>query len=272
MFKIEEFYDSLILQGYEKITINGYKKVLNKFLNENQNPNKEQAEYYLVEMRKRDYSYSHTKNSITIIKKYMEFIGRQIEIEQPRRPQELPTKEILTEGEVARILAETKNSREKAMLGILVYCGVRNKELCSIKVRNVDFENNIIKVLGGKFKKDRIVPMSRDCYRIILDYLKDYQREEKDYLFTTLVRNEQYNGWALRKTVKKVAIRAKIKKRVYPHLFRHTLITHLLEKGMNVIAVQQIAGHKNLETTMWYSHFSPQKVQSEFMYHIPSYL
>src|SRR4030067_899754 len=100
MSKIDEFYDSLILKGFEKITIEGYKKTLNKLLKENQNPTKEQAERYLIEMR--------------------------------------------------------------------------NKELCGLKVKNVDFENNIIKVLGGKFKKDRIVPLSKECFRIILDYLKDY--------------------------------------------------------------------------------------------------
>lgn len=272
MSKEEEFYDSLILKGFENITIEGYKRVLTKFLKENQNPNKKDAEQYLLEMRKKDYSYSHIKNSIIIIKRYMEFIGIKIEIEQPRRPSELPTKEILTEGEIARILAETNNNREKAMIGILVYCGIRNKELCNLKVKNVDFENNIIKVLGGKFKKDRIVPLSKECFRIILDYLKDYQQEEKDYLFTTLVRNEQYNGWALRKMVKKVAVRAKIKKRVYPHLFRHTLITHLLERGANVIAVQQLAGHANISTTMQYTHFSPKKIIQEYQYFVPSYI
>ena len=272
MFKEEQFYDSLILRGFEKITINGYKKTLNKFLKENENPTKEQAEKYLIEMRKRDYSYSHIKNSITIIKRYMDFISRPIDIELPRRPLELPIKEILTEGEVARILAETKNNRERAMLAILVYCGIRNKELCNLKVKNVDFENNIIKVLGGKFKKDRIIPLSKECLRIILDYLKNYEREEKDYLFTTLVENKQYNGGALRKMVKKVAIRAKIKKRVYPHLFRHTLITHLLERGANVIAVQQLAGHSNIETTMLYTHFSPKKIIQEYQYFVPSYI
>src|SRR3990167_980664 len=254
---LDEFYDSLILKGFEQITIEGYKRTLNKFLRENQNPTKEQAEQYLLKMRKKDYSYSHIKNSITIIKRYMEFIGRPIEIEQPRRPLELPAKEILTEGEIARILVETKNSREKAMTAILAYCGLRNKELCDLKVKNVDFENNIIKILGGKFKKDRIVPLSKECFRAILDYLKDYKRDEKDYLFTTLVRNNQYNGWALRKIIKKVAKKAKIKKRVYPHLFRHSLITHLLERGANVIAVQQLAGHANLKTTMLYTHGRP---------------
>ena len=274
MSKSEKFYDYLILEGYGEITIQNYRQTITKFLKDldTQKPTQKQAENYLIEIRKKEYSYSHIKNNITNISRFMKFIGRPIKVEMPRKPQTLPTKDILTEGEIARMMAETKNSREKAMLGILVFNGLRNKEVCSLKVKDIDFENNIIKVISGKFSKDRIVPISKEEYKILLGYLRDYLREENDYLFTTLIRNNQYTGGDLRKRIKVITKRAKIKKRVYPHLMRHSLITHLLEKGMNVIAVQQIAGHTNLKTTMWYSHFSPQKVQQEFMYFIPSYL
>ena len=274
MSKSEKFYDYLILEGYGEITIQNYRQTITKFLKDldTQKPTQKQAENYLIEIRKKEYSYSHIKNNITNISRFMKFIGRPIKVEMPRKPQTLPTKDILTEGEIARMMAETKNSREKAMLGILVFNGLRNKEVCSLKVKDIDFENNIIKVISGKFSKDRIVPISKEEYKILLGYLRDYLREENDYLFTTLIRNNQYTGGDLRKRIKVITKRAKIKKRVYPHLMRHSLITHLLEKGMNVIAVQQIAGHANLKTTMWYSHYSPQKVQQEFMYFIPSYL
>lgn len=223
-------------------------------------------------MIKKDYSYSHIKNSITIIKNYMVFIDHPIKVEYPRRPQTLPTKDILTEGEVARMIAETKDTREKAMLSVLVFGGLRNKEVCSLKVKDVNFENSIIKIFGGKFQKDRIIPMTKDIYKILLEYLNDYPRDENNCLFTTLIKNNQYAGGDLRKRVKVIAKRAKIKKRVYPHLLRHSLITHLLEKGMNIIAVQQLAGHSNIKTTMQYTHFSPKKIQQEYMYFVPSYL
>ena len=120
MSKPEKFYDSLILKGYEQITINGYKQTLNKFFKDiqTQKPNKKQAEQYLIAMRKKEYSYSHIKNIITNIKSYMGFIGQPIEIEHPRKPQTLPSKDILTEGEIARILAETKNNRENSTFNL----------------------------------------------------------------------------------------------------------------------------------------------------------
>ena len=268
----ERFCDYLYQKGYEKITIKEYKGTLDKFIKDigKELPTRKEAEKYLIEMRKKDYSYSHNRNTTGIIRKYMEFIKRPIEIENPRRPTTMPTKEILTEGEVARMLAACKNIREKAMIGILVYCGLRNKEVCNLKVKDINLDDGFISVIGGKFKKDRIVPLSRDLFQILTNYLQEYPR--KGWLFTTLVRDNQYSGWDLRKRVKVIAKRAGLKKRVYPHLLRHSLITHLLEKGANVIAVQQLAGHANIKTTMIYSHFSPRKVRQEYIYYVPSYI
>lgn len=269
----ERFYDYLYQKGYEKITIKGYKRTLEKFIKDvgTEKPKKKVAEKYLIEMRKKDYSYSHNRNTTGIIRKYMEFIKKPIEIENPRRPTTLPSKDILTEGEIARMMAACKNVREKAIIGILAYGGLRNREVCNLKVKDVNLDEGYLKVIGGKFKKDRIIPLSKDLFQILVGYLKEYPRN-KQWLFTTLVRDNQYTGGDLRKRVKVVANRAGIKKRVYPHLLRHSLITHLLERGANVIAVQQLAGHANLKTTMIYTHFSPRKIRQEYIYYVPSYI
>lgn len=264
----------MVKNGYELITTNGYRGTLKRFLRDlgTDKPKRKQAESYLADMRKKDYSYSHIANSGVAITRYMEFIGRTVDWHRPRRPNTLPTREILTEGEIARILAITKNSREMAMISILAYCGLRNKELCSLKVKDVDTDNNLIKVIGGKFKKDRIVPMSKECCKTIIKYLRDYNREKSKRLFITLVRKNDYNGWALRKMVKVVAIRAGVKKRVFPHLFRHSFITHLIDRGANVVAVQQFAGHSDLKSTLIYTHLTPKRIQKEYEFFIPSYL
>ena len=145
---IEKFYDELFKRGFEKITIGNYRRVLSKFLKENgEKPSEEQAENYLLEIRKKDYSFSHLNNTATTIGRYMEFIGRPIQFIGPRKPQTI-IKEVLTEGEIARILAETKNSREKTMVAILTYTGLRNKELCNLKVNDVDLYANAIRFLG----------------------------------------------------------------------------------------------------------------------------
>ena len=272
--KEEQFYNSLLVKyGLELITVQNYRSTLKKFIKDvgTNKPKREQAESYLADMRKKNYSYSHIANSGVIISRYMEFIGRVIEWHRPRRPNTLPARDILTEGEIARILAAVNNSREKAMISILAYCGLRNKEVCQLKVKDVDLDNNLIKVIGGKFKKDRIVPMSRECSKSIIEYIKDYGRENKKRLFETLVRKNDYSGWDLRKMVKVVAKRAKIKKRTYPHLFRHSFISHLIDRGANIVAVQQFAGHSRIETTMLYTHLTPQRIRKEYEFFVPSY-
>lgn len=275
MERLEKFCDELLIKnGFELITVGGYRRTLKKFLKdlETDRPSKKQAESYLVDMRKKDYSYSHLANTGVAISRYMEFLGRRIEWHRPRRPNTLPTREVLTEGEIARILAATKNSRESAMLGLLSYCGLRNSELCKLKVKDTDTDNNLVKVIGGKFKKDRVVPMSKECCKMIIRYLVDYGREKSKRLFVSLVRGNDYSGWALRKMVKVVAGRAGIKKRVYPHLFRHSFITHLIDRGANIVAVQNFAGHSNIQTTMMYTHLTPKRIQKEYEFYIPSYL
>lgn len=272
MTSLTKFLEYLSLRkGLSKVTIRGYRVVLKKFLREIGKPTEEKAENYLIDMRMADYSYSHISNSITIISRYMEFIDRPITVEKPRRPKNLPAKEILTVGEIARLLAATKNSREKAMISILAYCGLRNKEVCNLKVKHLDLGGNLIKVIAGKFKKDRVVPMRQECAATITQYLNDYPRDREDYLFTTLKEGRQYNGYALRQRVKTVASRVDIEKRVHPHIFRHSFITHLIDAGANVVAVKRFAGHVRLETTLGYTHLSSNSMQRQYMFFMPSY-
>jgi site-specific recombinase XerD len=269
---LERFLDDLLLKGYGQITISGYYRVLSKIIRElGERPRRKAVEDYALAMRKKSYSHSHLSNTAVALERYMAFMGRPLKLGRTRKPQTLPVKEILTEGEIARILVETKDSREKAMVGTLVYCGCRNKEVCQLKVQDIDLENNLVRVLGGKFNKDRIIPISNEYYKIVLDYLKDYPREKENYLFSTLIGGRQYSGWALRQRIRVVAKRAKIRKRVYPHLLRHSFITHLIERGANIVAVQQLAGHARIETTMQYTHFSPKRIRQEYLFHIPGY-
>src|SRR3990170_4532487 len=79
----------------------------------------------------------------------------------------------------------------------------------------------------------------------------------------------QYTSWALRKLVKVVSKRANIKKRVYPHLFRHTIASILVQKGANLMTIMSLLGHKNYATTLIYAQFSPQRISQEYNYFCP---
>lgn len=274
MNELEPFYDYLLIKkGFGDVTIDGYRRVLSKITRDIGSfiPTIEQIENHIAVMRKNGYSYSHLRNTIVIAECYMNFLGKPVKFARMRRPKPI-IKDTLTEGEIARMIAATKNSREQVIVAILAYSGIRNKEFCSLKVKDVDFDNGTIKIFSGKGNKDRVAYISRECGKIISQYLRDYPREDDHFLITTLVRKNQYSGWDLRKMVKVVAKRAKIKKRVYPHLMRHSLAVNLLQHNMNIMSIQQVLGHQSLQSTLIYAHSIPQKVQNEYIFSCPNYI
>lgn len=269
-----DFYDYLFVKlGLGNITVGGYRRVLSKVVSDlgTDRPTKDTVEKYIADMRRDGYSYSHVRNTMLILERYMEFIGRKTLFTRPRRPKLMP-KEVLTEGEIARIIAATKNSRERAILSVLAYSGIRNKELCGLKVRDIDFDNSILKIYDGKNSKDGVSQISKECCKSVSEYIGEYKREHNDYLFATIANNRKYSGWSLRKLVKGVSRKAGIVKRVYPHLFRHSLATCLLNRGANIMSIQSQLRHNNLNTTLIYAQLLPQRVAQEYQFFCPKFI
>ncbi len=272
--RVEDFYRSLLIrEAFSEVTIEGYKKVLSKFIREikTREPTKQQVENYVAQLRKRNYSYSHIRNTVVILEKYMKFRKKPVKLGRMKRPQPI-VKDILTEGEVARILGACKNSREKTIVSVLVYSGIRNKEFCSLKVEDLDLDKGLIRIFGGKGSKDRLGYISHECSTIINNYLEKFPREKKQFLITTLFSGRQYCGWALRKRIRTIAKRAGIEKRVYPHLMRHSLASHLVSRNCSLLTLQNLLGHSQLNTTQLYLRSFPQKIQAEYLYLVPNYI
>lgn len=271
--KLDDFCNWLIArQGLGDVTIGGYRRILNKFLREceTEKPNHKQIDKHIISLRKNNYSYSHIVNSSLAIEWYMRWVKNPIKLGRPRKPRPL-IKNTLSEAEVVRIISVTKNIREKAIITLLAYSGIRNKELCNVRVRDV-LTNNEIRVIGGKFSKDRIAYISGDCVKVITEYLKEYPRVDGEFLFTALVSGKKYNGMALRKLCIKLARLARIDKRVFPHLFRHSLATNLLNRGAQLVTVQNVLGHAFIDSTMVYVKSFPQRIQAEYYNFCPSYI
>ena len=161
-------------------------------------PTHKKLEKHMAGMYDKDYSYNHIVNTALAIERYMEFIKKPIVFGRPKKPKRI-IKETLSEAEIAVILNACKNVREKSIIALVAYSGIRSKELCGLRVRDVDLGNNALKVLDGKGSKERVVCISGSCIPILLEYLNQYPRCPEDYLFTTLERGGKYTGYALRK-------------------------------------------------------------------------
>jgi integrase/recombinase XerD len=136
-------------------------------------------------------------------------------------------------------------------------------------VRDFDPGRNTIRIIKGKGLKDGLVNISSVCTSILLEYLGNSQQD--NFLFYTYQHNQMTTN-AVRKQVRVIASRAGIKKRVYPHLLRHTLAANLLLRGANIVLLKQQLRHAHLETTLVYINSIVFGEMNQYDKFAPSYI
>jgi integrase/recombinase XerC len=156
--------------------------------------------------------------------------------------------------------------RDKAILETFYSTGIRVSELVRLNLPDVDFINGVIKVYG-KGKKERISPIGDKALRAIKIWLD--KRITKGFGAKTPLflnkRGRRITERSVDRIIKKYAFKAKIFKNLSPHTLRHTFATHLLEKGADLRAVQELLGHANLSTTQIYTHVTAQRLKKIYM-------
>lgn len=235
------------------------------------NPHYNEIKDHMLWMREKDYSFSHITNTILAIEHYTQFKGNPVKLGRPKKPRRI-IKDFLSESEISRIIAAAKDIRKKCIVSLLAYSGIRNQELCNLKLEDIDLGSNEIRVLGGKNVKDRIVNISCECTRTLILYLKQFPRQNDEYLFTTLQKKNPLASQDLRKTVKVLGKKAGIEKRVYPHLFRHSLASNLLKRGAGIMLIKEQLGHAFIDSTMIYVQSINLRTKSEYDYFKPAYM
>ncbi|MCF7866679.1 tyrosine-type recombinase/integrase, partial [Candidatus Woesearchaeota archaeon] len=152
--------------------------------------------------------------------------------------------EYLTKEEVIKILNVIENAKHKLLISLMYGAGLRVREVTRLKITDFSFEENIGFVRGGKGNKDRlfIIPQK------IKKELQKVCSQETHWIFPG--RNGSLTVKSVQLIVKQAGKKAKIKKHVHPHIFRHSFTTHLLESGIDVNSVQGLLGHVRPETTL----------------------
>ena len=185
--------------------------------------------YLLKLVQKKNISQSQQNQRINAIKFYYEkVLGREktyYSIDRPRRERKLP--DVLSKEEVGAMLRATKNPKHKCILALIYSCGLRRGELINLRLEDVDSKRMLIKIRGAKGKKDRYVQLPS----VILPLLRNYYKEikPKKWLFEGQ-KGGQYSPTSVLRLVKHSASLAGIKKRVYPHILRHSYATHLTRR------------------------------------------
>lgn len=169
-------------------------------------------------------------------------------IPYPRSEQKLP--QPLSEAEVRLLFKHCDNKKHKSILGLLFMCGMRVGEVINLKPENIDRFNMVIKVIGGKGNKDRIVPMSEDLLKLLETYYREYK--PKEYMFNGQFTN-QYSDRSVNEFMKQIGVKAGIKKNLHSHLGRHSCFSQMLSNGTDMAVIQRIAGHQSAKTTAIYA-------------------
>jgi len=184
-----------------------------------------------------------------------------IDVSAPKVRRKLP--ETLDTDQMARLLEipgkEPVDLRDKAMLELLYSSGLRLAELVSLDFGDIDLNDATVRVTG-KGSKERIVPVGRYALEAIRNWLKVRSQlavQEETAVFVG-TRGRRINPRSVQGRVKLRATEAGLPQRVYPHLFRHSFATHLLESSRDLRGVQELLGHADISTTQVYTHLDFQ--------------
>ena len=168
----------------------------------------------------------------------------------------------LPQEEVELCRSVLKNGREKAIFEMYISTGCRLSELVDIKTEDIDFNARELKVCG-KGDKMRTVYFSAKAKLAVQAYLAE--SKNKSILFSCdIAPYGPLGDQAIEKIIRAIGRRAKLSEPLYPHKLRHTFATSALNSGMDIVVIQQLLGHSNLDTTQIYAQLSQESVRHSY--------
>jgi len=281
---LDQFLHYLIVEkGLSKNTIEAYSLDLTRFLDhlrargirELRDIGKFDVRGFLLSLKKKNLSTKSIGRDLSAIRSFFKFLIQEgiletnpiEDLESPKMAKKIP--EILSLNEIERILEQPNlqtplGIRDRAMLEMLYATGMRVSELTRLPAHQVNLEGGYV-LLYGKGSKERIVPLGSEAMNWINLYLSTARgtlakAKESPFLFI----NRSGRGMTRQgfwKNLKNYARRAGLRKRITPHLLRHSFASHLLERGADLRSVQMMLGHVDISTTQIYTHVTGERLK-----------
>ena len=260
-------------KGFSEHTIKNYGIDLDEFYDYAQNKkiDIELIRKYLKHLYDNNYKNRTISRKVSSLKSYFKYLENEGIIDDnpmslisnPKIEKTLPN--YLNYNDLEKLLnypdINKKNGlRDALILEMLYSSGCRVSELSSIKVKDINFKDRKILILG-KGNKERYVYYGSKCENLLNKYL---EKENNEYLFTNKHKNK-LNERMIRKIVDENARRAGLDVHVTPHTLRHTYATHLLNDGADLKSVGDLLGHENLSTTQIYTHISNERLRRVYL-------
>ena len=270
----------LLKQGLEYTNELGLKEI-KKYLRER---------YYHINAKGRQNQASTRNREISRIRQYLRYLYEKEYISEPlaekvelvKEARLVIPKDILNKRELLKLFKIPDTGtilgyRDRMIFELLYATGMRRAELCKLKTEDIDFEARVVFIREGKGKKDRVVPVCDTTLKYVQHYIKyvrpylkkNYKQQTKqtpgqDQELVLSVNGKAIKPNKLNDLLEDHFRKAKFKKRVTIHSLRHTVATHLLQKGMPLRQVQEFLGHEDLNTTAKYLHLQIRDLQREY--------
>ncbi len=261
MRKLDKFFDYLLsigishIDGITKDVVRAYQVEV----------------YQSLTVKGYPYSISHQNSMMCAVKQYVTYLrdndyivsNPAKDIQYAKQPKTLP-RSILSVSESRKMMQAPDiksviGYRDRAILEVLYSSGVRKTELRKLTLNDVDYHDGFMRV-RGKGKKERIVPIGRIACRYLENYIKSVRPEliKDPYNNTVFLssRGNRLNHNAVWVLDKKYAKKAKIKKNIHCHTFRHTCATTMLRNKADIRTIQELLGHSSLNSTQVYTRVS----------------
>ncbi|MGB9595188.1 MAG: site-specific tyrosine recombinase XerD [Candidatus Poribacteria bacterium] len=186
-------------------------------------------------------------------------------IEHIRSWNKLPT--VLSIAEVQTLLNKPDTSkplglRDKAIIELMYASGLRVSEVVELTISDINTDIGYIRCLG-KGSKERVVPVGSKALEAIRSYLKSSRpllNPKGEWLFVNY-KGDKLTRDGIRRIIQDIAKEAGINKQISPHTIRHCFATHLLERGADLRALQEMLGHASISTTQLYTHINSERLK-----------
>jgi integrase/recombinase XerC len=231
---------------------------------------------YLAELRRRNYSRATVARKIATLRSFYKYLARQGEVElnpvkvirTPRQEKRLP--KFLTPDDIERLLAAPKGDdpltlRDRAMLEVLYSTGIRVSELVGMNLEDVDTMGESVRV-RGKGKRERLAPLGSFALKALDQYLAARKAGSVHDAAAVFVNRhgQRLSTRSVRRKLSKYLAIAGLNPSVSPHTLRHSFATHMLERGADLRAVQELLGHRSLSTTQIYTHVAAARLKEVY--------
>lgn len=234
---------------------------------------------FLADLQERGSSRATIARKLAAVRSFFKFLVREGRIESsparavktPKQVRKLPS--FLQEEEVSKLLDEPGPgdafpARDRALLETLYSTGLRVSELIGLNLSDLDMVSALLRT-RGKGRKERLVPVGSVAVSAIRDYLIGERRElcqgrDPEALFLNR-DGKRLSARSVRRVVQRYIQRTGLPTSTSPHTLRHTFATHLLDRGADLRAVQELLGHESLSTTQIYTHVSTERMRETYL-------